>query len=83
MANNNDPFTPELLKAAVRDEIEAVVGSHVRRLLGVQVIVQAAIQALAYGSVALILWRLDQAIQRALNVLGDVPGEALQNIPGF
>ena len=83
MANNSDELTPELLRAAIRDEIDAAVGRQVRRLLGVQVIVQAAIQAIAYGSVALVLWRLNQAIQRVVDVLGDVPGEVLRGIPRF
>lgn len=64
------------IEQLIRDEL----ARSVKRYTVVQVTIQVAIQAVAYGSMAFFVWQIQSRIQDLLEMLRDMPGQAIEQI---
>ena len=64
------------IEQLIKDEL----ARSVKRYAVVQVAVQIAIQAVAYGSMAFFVWQIQGQIQDLLEMFRELPGQAIDQI---
>lgn len=73
-----------MMDAEMKAELTQFAREQIRTQIAIQAVAQIVIQGIAYGSMLTILWRLERTAQQVLEVLQDLPGEALESLPsGF
>ncbi len=68
----------------IRELIKAETAKLAARQIKVQLVIQGAIQAIAWGSVAVVMWQINRAVQQVQNRILELPDELIeqmQNMP--
>ena len=64
----------------IRELIKAETTKLVARQVKVQLMIQGAIQAITWGSVALFMWQINRAVQEVQNRILALPDEVIEQM---
>ena len=69
---------------AIRELVRAETAKLAAKQIKVQLMIQGAIQAITWGSVAVLMWHINRAVQQVQNRILELPDELIeqmQNMP--